>query len=120
MKTIFVYGSLRQGHYNHRIIENAEFLGQFTMYDWEMYSLGSYPTIVKGEGYVVVEAYEVSDEQYERVRSMELGAGYKQATAIMSIRGKQVTGEFWHYENKPTQGRVQSGDWNQHNKPRGQ
>lgn len=78
MKTIAVYGSLKRGKYNHTLIENCTFLGDTTI-KGTLYSLGSYPAIIEdGDNEYPAEVYEVPDEIYERVRRMELGAGYKE------------------------------------------
>ncbi len=113
MKTIFIYGSLRKGRYNHYVIKDAEFLGQSVMYGWDLYSLGNYPAIVKGDGRVVIEAYRVTDEQYERIDWMEEGAGYKKESATIVLYGNYITGDFWYRPKKPNGELVSSGDWNE-------
>lgn len=82
------YGSLKKGYYNHGWLEGAEFLGTSTVRG-VMYSNGSYPKLYhqhddkstdsfldRYERTHVIEVYRVTEEQYEPIESMELGAGY--------------------------------------------
>lgn len=88
MQLVAVYGSLKKGYYNHRALgEDAEFLGTDTVCG-VMYNNGSYPKLYKIHPKNalpfpkslsrdhVIEVYRISDEPYERITSMELGAGY--------------------------------------------
>lgn len=60
---VAVYGSLRKGKGNHRILDNdrTEYLGTTRVSGFDMYSLGSYPFITDGDGEITVEVYRVSD-----------------------------------------------------------
>ena len=96
MKLIACYGSLKKGHYNNPALgTDAEFKGEHSVRA-VMYSNGSYPKLYHpltifhehrlhendgayGEGLVrdhVLEVYEINDNAYRRIESMELGAGY--------------------------------------------
>lgn len=87
-KVIAVYGSLKMGRYNHPLIQGSQFLGESKI-KGTMYSLGSYPALVEeGNKEYTVELYQVPTMTHERVRNMELGAGYKE---------KEL--EFEHAEN---------------------
>ena len=73
---IAVYGSLREGRYNH-----PYFLGDIERLDTmtvkgKLYSLGAYPAITDGEDDVEIELYDVPTELYHSIRGMEIGAGY--------------------------------------------
>jgi gamma-glutamylcyclotransferase (GGCT)/AIG2-like uncharacterized protein YtfP len=63
MELLAVYGTLKKGHPNHQVIDDAEYLGQEAIKGWAMYSLGYFPCIVpmKLSGQVVVEVYKVPD-----------------------------------------------------------
>ena len=72
-KKVFVYGSLKQGFGNHRLLESATFLGlDTTPPDYTMYSLGGFPGIIpKGNTPIQGEVYEVDQDQFERLDMLE-------------------------------------------------
>lgn len=61
LKKIAVYGSLKQGFGNHRLLSNSKFLGADVIPSgYTMYSLGGFPAIVEGgSNPLLVEVYEV-------------------------------------------------------------
>ena len=65
MELVAVYGTLKQGQYNHPVLgrQGAEYLGTDILTEWVMYDLGSFPCIVptKLSGSIVVEVYKVAD-----------------------------------------------------------
>jgi len=65
MELVAVYGTLKQGQYNHPVLgrQGAEYLGANTLYGWVMYDLGSFPCVVptKLPESIVVEVYAVAD-----------------------------------------------------------
>ena len=74
--TIFVYGSLKKGYYNHRLLTNAGLLGEFrTQPNYQLYDNGSFPYLVEvqpGEGVCVEgEVYEVTDQQLKALDRLE-------------------------------------------------
>ena len=74
---VAVYGSLKKGKYNHNLIGGCELLGEATV-KGDMYSLGTYPALVdEGDTVHKVEVYDLSEAEYDRVKGMELGAGYQ-------------------------------------------
>lgn len=71
---IAVYGSLRKGMGNHRIIENANLLSSETMtLPFEMIDMGSFPGLIRSEEMndIKIEVYEVDDATYKRVERLE-------------------------------------------------
>lgn len=63
--TIFVYGTLKRGCRNHRVLEAAEFLGEaWTEPGYGMVNCGSYPGLVRksDDGSVSGELYRVNAE----------------------------------------------------------
>lgn len=77
MHQITVYGSLKAGRYNHRIIEDSYYIGKTTV-KGTLYAVSSYPALIEeGDNEYEAEIYEVSDDVFNRVNRMELGAGYK-------------------------------------------
>jgi len=85
MTTIAVYGSLKKGKYNHSILEDQKFVGTTTV-KGTLYRVSSYPALVEGgDTEYPSEVYEVEDEMYERIKKMELGAGYKEVEVACNI-----------------------------------
>ena len=70
---IFVYGTLKNGWGNHRIIEDQKFIGwaESLQLKWQMYSLGGFPGILSGDKRITGELYEVDDEAFARCDRLE-------------------------------------------------
>lgn len=62
MTKVFVYGTLRRGHGNHRLLTTSEYIGVAVLEGYRMVSLGGFPAIFKGEKDDVVmgEVYYVT------------------------------------------------------------
>lgn len=73
MHRVFVYGSLKKGFSNHRVIHGAKFLGDDTTLEdaWFMFSMGGFPGVVSGNGYISGEVYEVDDEVLKDLDRLE-------------------------------------------------
>jgi gamma-glutamylcyclotransferase (GGCT)/AIG2-like uncharacterized protein YtfP len=65
-----VYGTLRKGFGNHRLLDNeySERLGTFkTNPEWKMVSLGGFPGVIpNGSQVITVEVYRVTNPMVER------------------------------------------------------
>ena len=57
---VMVYGTLKRGHGNHRLLEGCPHVGDTTLTGYDMYSLGGFPGIKDGEGLIEVETYEIN------------------------------------------------------------
>ncbi len=62
MAVVFVYGTLKKGFNLHHYLEDAKFLGDGFIEGYEMYKISWYPAVVKGEGKVFGEVYDVDEE----------------------------------------------------------
>ena len=60
---VAVYGSLLKGLSNHRVLADSVLLGNDTVHGFIMYDLGAFPAILKGEGVIDAEIYEVVNSQ---------------------------------------------------------
>lgn len=59
MKLLAVYGTLKQGNGNHdHFLGDAKLVGKGVISGFDMYHLGGFPGIVKGEGTIQVELYD--------------------------------------------------------------
>lgn len=69
---IFVYGTLMRGKSNHdSFLGDSCFLGNGKIDGYEMYDLGSFPGIIKGEGKVSGEVYAVTDAELKAIDRLE-------------------------------------------------
>lgn len=109
MELLAVYGTLKKGHPNHRVIGNAEYLGSCAIEGWAMYSLGYFPCIVpmKLSSRVVVEVYALDD-----LAAADRLEGYPNFYDRTKVRTSY--GEAWVYfmrEAPDGAKKVRSGNW---------
>ena len=115
-KKILVYGSLRNNEYNFKRFkeyfgEGLKYIKTLTIEGYKLYDLGSYPGIkesVNNEP-LVVDVMETSQEAYDAIYRMEIGAGYK--TKTVTIEGEDHT--IYVYQGNPRR-LVESGDWSEY------
>lgn len=113
---LFVYGTLMSTNRSNRAyLDDAEYLGKFTLDGYELYDLGSYPGIVEGTDKVKGELYAVSIDKladidryegegylYTRKMVQVLGEGNEKLNAYTYVYNKPVTGSMKiNYENQP-------------------
>lgn len=116
---IAVYGSLRYGEYNYNAFNShykMHHTGTHIVDGLELYSLGAYPACAKGNGKVIVDTFEVTDECFSRIHGMEIGAGYYAST--INIDGEPHTiwlmtkgQDAYGWRRLEEEERVESGDW---------
>lgn len=114
MKKIAVYGSLRKGRGNHRLIEHSNQLSQEVVsIPFRMVSLGGFPGLLPDEqdNDIVIEVYEVDDQTYKNVERLEGYPRFYQRTDIQTSQGEAgiYILEDPYYKDSPA---VKSGDWN--------
>ena len=68
---VFVYGTLMKNQRNHGYLEEAIYIGDGVIDGYQMYDLGRYPGIVEGEGTVLGEVYQVTEEIEKRLDYLE-------------------------------------------------
>ena len=75
MSYLFVYGTLMRNQENHTIIENEEFLGEFTTMDkFTMYINEYIPFVVEDKNYHINgELYKISDFVQKQIDFLEKG-----------------------------------------------
>lgn len=74
MKKIAVYGSLRQGMYNHPLLRDSKFLETKEIeVPYKMVSFRYYPALIPSEkkNKIIVEIYEVDNDVYKDVEALE-------------------------------------------------
>lgn len=112
---IGVYGSLRKDCYNYTVMEddNVKYLGDDIIKGFALYSLGSYPAIIPDDSTsVVVEVYDVPEDTYSIITSMELGAGYE----IQKVETKYGIVDVYVFKNEygyinESRPKIKHGDW---------
>lgn len=114
---VAVYGSLRQGFGNHRLLEYAEYIGGGKTVDkFQMYSLGGFPAIVEGgDTSPTVEVYSVSDADFARLDRLEGYPDFYNRMQVDVETPRGVIEKCWIYYHEDTPmyhaGLVDSGDW---------
>lgn len=113
---IFVYGTLRKGFYNHRVLGNSEFVSEFkTEPSFTMVSLGAFPAVIpKGNTAIEGEIYRVVEEKdMQNINGLEgyRGEGKNNMYDIHKIQTPH--GEALMYVFKDAKGYpvVESGNW---------
>lgn len=115
MSIIFVYGTLKEGCYNHTRFgfdKGTKFLEDAVLRGARMYDLGEYPCVVltgNEEEQVHGEVYEFVDDACEKeIRRMEFGSGYVER----EVRVNSYTATIFVYLNPPEDARsIESGRW---------
>ena len=117
---VAVYGSLRKGLSNHRLVKDSEFKGQFeTDHKYNLISLGGFPGLLKGGSTsVVMEVYEVDTKTLRSLDSLEGYSAQRKPSQNFYNREKidsplgQVSVYFLNRTDiSPSTPNVDSGDW---------
>lgn len=116
MTLVFVYGSLRRGQTNHRILEGsamvatARTLGRFRLVD-----LGAYPALLPGGTTAVVgEVYEVDGPTLERLDRLE-GHPHYYRRELIELDDRQIAYVYVFVADVVERAcEVPSGDWVEH------
>lgn len=113
LSRVFVYGTLRRGQGNHRLLEvgRARFLGTAqiagTMHDY-----GSFPAVTPGgAGTVHGEAYEVSAETLQRLDLLEGTPTFYHRTRVRMSTGMDAWVYVMDSARLATKRKVASGRW---------
>lgn len=111
---IFAYGSLRQGHGNHHLLEGAYYYGTGrTLNNYAMYMVSGYPYVTSSEARYPItgELYGVDEDTLEKLDKMEGHPRYyvRKETAVL-IKGEPFSA--WMYIRDPQGILMVSGDYN--------
>jgi gamma-glutamylcyclotransferase (GGCT)/AIG2-like uncharacterized protein YtfP len=112
---LFVYGTLMSTNRSNRAyLDDAEYLGKFTLNGYELYDLGSYPGIVEGNDKVKGELYAVSIDKLADIDRYE-GEGYLYTRKMVQVlgEGNEKLNAYTYVYNKPVAGRTKISYENQ-------
>lgn len=113
METVFVYGSLRAGMYNHKVMGKSEFVAEGYLPFFEMFQVSSFPAIVPGHGCVKGEVYLVDDATLARLDRLE-GHPRMYKRELVTVQAGDVLAQVWAYVwQRSVSGMVPvpAGDW---------
>ncbi|PVU77691.1 gamma-glutamylcyclotransferase [Acidianus hospitalis] len=82
---LFAYGTLRYGFELHHLLKDSRFVGLGFIEGYKMYDIGNYPGVVRGDGIVWGEVYEIKDELISLLDEVE---DYKGRPDDLYIREK--------------------------------
>ena len=112
---VAVYGSLREGFGNHRILEGSEKLGTHWVPGYEMFSLGAFPGVRKGHTHVFTEVYAVDKPTMERLDLLEGYRGEGERNFYDRVEVDTPHGKAYMYtlegDDYKQSDLVESGNW---------
>tara|TARA_Y100001951_G_C11298065_1_gene277573 strand:- start:25740 stop:26117 length:378 start_codon:yes stop_codon:yes gene_type:complete len=115
MHKVFVYGSLKRGFGNHRVIEasTTRFLGVGSLADGVMYSLGGFPGVIRGKGEIQGELYEVDDATLGRLDCLEGHPTFyeRQDMEVQTNEGRVACQGYIYQGDVSYMPHIESGDW---------
>jgi len=120
---LFVYGTLRPGHWNFRMLERAVTeCHENAMTTGALYHVGGgsdehpiYPVAKLDETGLLFGTLLLVDDLHqgvERARRMELGAGYEERTIQVVVGTRTIPAVAFHYRHEPSGPQIASRDWN--------
>lgn len=107
---VLVYGTLRQGESNHYLLSDSQFLGSVvTQAQFQLFDLGPYPAVIKGDQTLVAEVYLVDDETMQQLDILEDYPHEYDRELVTTPHGQAW---IYLYQNKRLlRNTIQSGDW---------
>jgi gamma-glutamylcyclotransferase (GGCT)/AIG2-like uncharacterized protein YtfP len=116
MNKVAVYGSLRKDEYNytrfrHSFGPGINYIKTIEIEGFDLYSLGQYPGIIKGDNKLIVDILKVTEEVGNVIDGMEYGAGY--ISEMINVEGDLV--KIYIYDGSvDSEKLVESGDWSEY------
>ena len=107
---VAVYGSLKQGRGNHRLLRESQLKGVTrTSPEWTMYSMYAFPGIVpEGNTAIKVEVYEVNVDTFARLDMLE---GYPSFYDRKEIATEYGDAWIYYLDECDSSEVVESGVW---------
>lgn len=113
MKTrVLVYGTLRKGEGLNQYMRNFEYLGIAMLEGYKMYSNGSFPMIVEGEGEIVGEIYEIEGGKNDIAILDQIECAYTRTKVEAKIDGAWIQVQTYIYNHSiDNLDKINSGNW---------
>lgn len=109
---VFVYGTLRKGEANHRLLVGSKFVGPAaTRPEFKLLDVGPYPLLVAGEKTVVGEVYEVDARTLVRLDVLEGHPSYYRRTPVILADGTEAQAYVFARTEGVVAPEITSGDW---------
>lgn len=114
--TVAVYGSLRKGFGNHRLINQEPLSTETLNVPFYMVSLGAFPALIPCpyDTPITVEVYDVDDITFSRLDMLE---GYPDFYNRSKVETSKGNAWLYHFETGGTHysnGVVKSGNWDEY------
>ncbi|MBV1928770.1 MAG: gamma-glutamylcyclotransferase [Gammaproteobacteria bacterium] len=119
MKRVAVYGTLLRGECREGVLKNSKLLGNFTTEpEYDMFSNGSYPFIIKGGNTPVqMEVYELDDlGTLETLDAIEGVSSGLYARESISTPYGEADYYVQHENTSRNAEEITSGSWREHTK----
>lgn len=71
MPNLFVYGTLKRGYHNHRLLADAIFEGEYEAHGFSLLDFGAFPGMIDGPGSVHGEVYQITKEMLPALDRLE-------------------------------------------------
>lgn len=108
---VFVYGTLKRDHHNHRLLASSLFVGERKIAG-RMHSLGGFPAVVLEGGTTVHgELYEVDEPTMQRLDRLEGCPSFYQRTRVSMSTGESAWVYVMAASKLAGRAEVPSGRW---------
>ncbi len=98
---VFVYGTLKKGFGNHRLLVDSEKIGDRTLADHDIYAVSGFPGVVPGTDTVEGELYEVDSETLRRLDALEGHPHMYTRTEVVLSDGTKAETYIWQRAVRP-------------------
>ena len=111
-QVIFVYGTLMRGERAAHMLNQYEYLGDFTLKDYGIYQVSYYPGIKEVPGACVLgEAYLVDDACIKAMDAYEDEGALYLRKMVQIVNEKETRDAFVYVYNKEVTGPMLTGKW---------
>jgi gamma-glutamylcyclotransferase (GGCT)/AIG2-like uncharacterized protein YtfP len=108
---VAVYGSLRKGFHNHKLLKGYKFLGVAEVAGFDMYDLGSFPAATYGTGKITVEVYEIGARALKALDHLEGFPSFYDRAVTETPFGDAIIYMMPSLPRQYSSRKVKSGNW---------
>ncbi len=112
---VFVYRTLMRGERAHAFLEDAKFLGDYSLKDYAMYNLGWFPGIRPSVGdRVFGEVYEVDLDKLQNMDGYEgEGTLYHRTLVVVENDNESLNAFAYIFAHDNLGEKIKGGKWNE-------